>query len=51
MLKEFKDLNTDQPNCVVLGDAGSNFSFENLNKAFRVLIDLPEPIFYSLGMG
>ncbi|XP_054262788.1 phospholysine phosphohistidine inorganic pyrophosphate phosphatase-like [Macrosteles quadrilineatus] len=51
VLKEFKDIETSDPNCVVIGDAGQNFTFDNLNKAFRLLIDLPEPVFFSLGSG
>ncbi|XP_046667317.1 phospholysine phosphohistidine inorganic pyrophosphate phosphatase-like [Homalodisca vitripennis] len=51
VMKEFKDIDTSDPNCVVLGDAGPNFSFENMNKAFRLLVDLAEPKFFSLGLG
>uniref|UniRef100_A0A1B6KY18 Phospholysine phosphohistidine inorganic pyrophosphate phosphatase n=1 Tax=Graphocephala atropunctata TaxID=36148 RepID=A0A1B6KY18_9HEMI len=51
VMKEFKDIDSSEPNCVVLGDAGSNFTFENMNNAFRILIGLPEPKFFSLGMG
>ncbi len=36
---EFADLVTDPPNAVLLGDAGNDFNYENLNHAFRLLID------------
>ncbi|KAH0623672.1 hypothetical protein JD844_006692 [Phrynosoma platyrhinos] len=39
------------PNCVVIGDAADNFSYKNLNDAFRVLIGLENPVLLSLGKG
>ncbi|ACL71382.1 HAD-superfamily subfamily IIA hydrolase like protein [Thioalkalivibrio sulfidiphilus HL-EbGr7] len=36
---EFQDLVTDTPDAVVLGDAGEAFSYDNLNRAFRLLMD------------
>ncbi|XP_016334361.1 phospholysine phosphohistidine inorganic pyrophosphate phosphatase-like, partial [Sinocyclocheilus anshuiensis] len=39
------------PNCVVIGDAADNFSYQNLNEAFRVLIGLEKPLLFSLGQG
>lgn len=36
---EFSDLVTDSPNAVLLGDAGNDFSYANLNRAFRLLVE------------
>jgi HAD superfamily hydrolase (TIGR01458 family) len=35
---EFADLETDEPNTVLLGDAGDRFDYRHLNRAFRVLM-------------
>jgi len=34
---QFEGLETDHPNAVVVGDAGDAFTYENMNRAFRVL--------------
>nr|MBS0021811.1 TIGR01458 family HAD-type hydrolase [Gammaproteobacteria bacterium] len=36
--EEFADLRRDSPDAVLLGDAGDGFSYENLNRAFRLLM-------------
>lgn len=36
--EEFSDINSDQPNAVLLGDAAEYFTFDKLNQAFRVLM-------------
>lgn len=36
---DFADLVTDSPNAVLLGDAGNDFNYQNLNHAFRLLIE------------
>jgi HAD superfamily hydrolase (TIGR01458 family) len=36
---EFSDLPKVRPNAVLLGDAGISFSYRNLNKAFRLLME------------
>jgi HAD superfamily hydrolase (TIGR01458 family) len=36
---EFADLPQDPPDTVLLGDAGDGFSYQNLNRAFRLLMD------------
>ncbi|XP_047118953.1 phospholysine phosphohistidine inorganic pyrophosphate phosphatase-like [Schistocerca piceifrons] len=51
VLSEFDGLNKEDPNCVVVGDAAENFSYENLNKAFRILIDMDKPRLFSMGRG
>ncbi|KAM9324836.1 phospholysine phosphohistidine inorganic pyrophosphate phosphatase [Gastrophryne carolinensis] len=51
LLPEFEMVNKSDPNCVVIGDAAENFSYNNVNKAFQVLIGLEKPILISLGKG
>jgi HAD superfamily hydrolase (TIGR01458 family) len=36
---EFAEFQTENPNAVVLGDAGDVFSYDNLNRAFRLLLE------------
>ncbi|XP_052280477.1 phospholysine phosphohistidine inorganic pyrophosphate phosphatase-like [Dreissena polymorpha] len=50
-LPDFSAVETSNPNCVVLGDSESVFSYENLNKAFQVLMSLDKPVLFSLGKG
>ena len=35
----FKEIESSKPNYVVVGDAYTNFTYENLNKAFRYLLE------------
>lgn len=51
ILEEFKEVNTTNPNCVVMGDAQQNFSYQNLNRAFSVLINSQNPVLVSMGCG
>lgn len=37
--QDFADLVSGKPNAVVLGDAAQGFSYDNLNKAFRLLME------------
>ncbi|KTF80579.1 hypothetical protein cypCar_00038769 [Cyprinus carpio] len=46
-----RSVDVSSPNCVVIGDAADNFSYQNLNEAFRVLIGLEKPLLFSLGQG
>jgi HAD superfamily hydrolase (TIGR01458 family) len=39
LLPEFKDFSTVNPNAVVLGDAGDALTYQNLNQAFRLIMD------------
>ncbi|XP_046509431.1 phospholysine phosphohistidine inorganic pyrophosphate phosphatase isoform X1 [Equus quagga] len=48
---EFDQIDTSNPNCVVIGDAGESFSYQNMNKAFQVLMELENPVLISLGKG
>ncbi|XP_029978550.1 phospholysine phosphohistidine inorganic pyrophosphate phosphatase [Sphaeramia orbicularis] len=51
LLPEFDGVDKTNPNCVIIGDAAENFSYQNLNDAFRVLIGLEKPVLFSLGQG
>ncbi|XP_046888091.1 phospholysine phosphohistidine inorganic pyrophosphate phosphatase isoform X2 [Hypomesus transpacificus] len=51
VVPEFDSLDKTNPNCVVIGDAAEQFSYQNLNGAFRVLIGLEKPLLFSLGRG
>ncbi|XP_050979911.1 phospholysine phosphohistidine inorganic pyrophosphate phosphatase [Labeo rohita] len=51
LIPEFDGVDVSSPNCVVIGDAADNFSYKNLNEAFRVLIGLEKPLLFSLGQG
>ena len=48
---EFDQIDTSNPNCVVIADAGEGFSYQNMNKAFQVLMELENPMLLSLGKG
>ncbi|XP_063100967.1 phospholysine phosphohistidine inorganic pyrophosphate phosphatase isoform X2 [Cavia porcellus] len=48
---EFDKIDTSNPNCVVIADAGDYFSYKNMNKAFQVLMELENPVLISLGKG
>ncbi|CAC5407212.1 LHPP [Mytilus coruscus] len=50
-LSDFCEINQENPNCVVLGDATDNFSYQNLNKAFQLLMSLETPVLFALGGG
>lgn len=45
---EFADFRTGDPNTVVLGDAGEDFNYHNLNRAFRLLLE-KEALLISMG--
>ncbi|XP_068610787.1 phospholysine phosphohistidine inorganic pyrophosphate phosphatase [Brachionichthys hirsutus] len=51
LFPEFDNVDTNNPNCVVIGDAAEKFTYQNLNEAFRVLIELEKPVLFSLGQG
>ncbi|XP_037287930.2 phospholysine phosphohistidine inorganic pyrophosphate phosphatase [Rhipicephalus microplus] len=48
---EFAECNQNEPNSVVVGDAASNFSYENMNRAFHVLVDNDDSVLITLGKG
>eukprot|EP00088_Acartia_fossae_P015958 TRINITY_DN18871_c0_g1_i2.p1 TRINITY_DN18871_c0_g1~~TRINITY_DN18871_c0_g1_i2.p1 ORF type:complete len:266 (-),score=37.13 TRINITY_DN18871_c0_g1_i2:172-969(-) len=37
VLPDFEGIDTDDPNCVVVGDAVEKFTYDNMNHAFRLL--------------
>lgn len=45
----FNEFDHANPNCVVIGDAGKNFTYDALNKAFHVLMN--HPILITMGYG
>lgn len=45
------NMNPNGRPCVVLGDAEDDLSFENMNKAFRCLLNAKKPLLISLGNG
>ncbi|KAM9612098.1 phospholysine phosphohistidine inorganic pyrophosphate phosphatase isoform 1-T1 [Morphnus guianensis] len=51
LVPEFAEIDKANPNCVVIGDAAENFTYANLNEAFRVLIGMEKPVLISLGRG
>jgi phospholysine phosphohistidine inorganic pyrophosphate phosphatase len=51
VLPEFEGIDQSNPNCVVLGDAAEKFTYEHLNEAFRILINMEKPRLFSLGRG
>lgn len=51
LLSEFDGVDRTNPNCVLIGDAAEKFSYQNLNKAFRILENLENPLLLSLGQG
>ncbi|GFR75926.1 phospholysine phosphohistidine inorganic pyrophosphate phosphatase [Elysia marginata] len=48
---DFSEVDQSDPNCVVIGDATHEFTYENLSKAFQCLMLLDQPILFSLGKG
>ena len=48
---EYERLDTSSPNAVVLGDAAEEFTYQNLNRAFQILMEEPNPTLISLGQG
>ncbi|XP_059142556.1 phospholysine phosphohistidine inorganic pyrophosphate phosphatase-like [Physella acuta] len=50
-LPDFDGIDQTDPNCVIIGDATHQFSYENMNKAFQCLMKLEKPILFALGKG
>ena len=50
-LPDYSDVDCSNPNCIVLGDACEVFNYDNMNKAFRILINSEQPVLISLGQG
>ncbi|CAB4005495.1 Phospholysine phosphohistidine inorganic pyrophosphate phosphatase [Paramuricea clavata] len=50
-LGDYADVEKSESNCVVVGDAAEEFNYENMNRAFRVLLESDNPIILALGTG
>ncbi|XP_068708944.1 phospholysine phosphohistidine inorganic pyrophosphate phosphatase-like isoform X4 [Montipora foliosa] len=50
-LPEFEELDCHEPNCVVIGGAEEQFTYENMNRAFRVLVNSENPVLLATGYG
>lgn len=50
MFAEFDGMDLSNPNCVVMGDAEEYFHYDSLNQVFRKLMDMQNPILFSLGI-
>jgi phospholysine phosphohistidine inorganic pyrophosphate phosphatase len=50
-LDDYADVENSEPNCVVVGDAAEEFNYENMNRAFKVLLESDNPILLALGTG
>ncbi|XP_014270964.1 phospholysine phosphohistidine inorganic pyrophosphate phosphatase [Halyomorpha halys] len=51
VIPDFGDIDTSNPNCVVMGDAAECFHYKFLNECFRKLMGMKNPILFSLGQG
>lgn len=47
--RDFAECDQSNPNCVIMGDAEHDFTYENMNAAFRVLLGSEEKLLISLG--
>ena len=50
-LPEFEGLDCLDPNCIVIGGAEEHFTYENMNNAFRVLLNSDNPVLLATGYG
>ena len=50
-LGDYEDVDKSDPNCVIVGDAAEEFNYENMNNAFRVLLESKAPVLLALGTG
>ena len=39
------------PNCVVIGAAEDQFTYARMNEAFRLLLNLDNPVLFATGYG
>jgi len=51
VLEDFSEADTNDQNCVVIGDCAEHFSFQKMNDAFQVLLKSPTTPLYTLGKG
>lgn len=50
-LAEFEGMDFHNPNCVVIGGAEDQFTYERMNKAFRLLLNSDNPVLLATGCG
>ena len=50
-IDDYSSVMQSNPNCVLVGDAAEEFTYENMNKAFRVLLESENPTIVALGTG
>ncbi len=51
-MPDYEGVDTSNPNAVVMADAADSFTYDTLNRAFRILINLKEGgTLISLGQG
>lgn len=51
ILEDFAGIDQSNPNCVVVGDAEDEFTYERMNTAFRILMSSERPLLITLGVG
>lgn len=49
-IEAFCDVNQSDPNCVLMGDAADNFTYQKLNEAFQVLLKTPTLLVMGYGL-
>lgn len=49
LIGDFDGVDQKNPNCVVIGDAANEFSYQNLNKVLNLLMELEKPVLITMG--
>ncbi|XP_014779237.1 phospholysine phosphohistidine inorganic pyrophosphate phosphatase isoform X3 [Octopus bimaculoides] len=47
--EDFRDIDTSNPNSVIIGDMAEHFTYEVMNEAFQLLKSLSHPVLLALG--
>lgn len=50
-LVEFEGVDCHNPNCVIIGGAEEQFTYEHMNEAFRLLLNSSSPVLLAMGYG
>ena len=50
-LVEFEGVDCHNPNCVIVGGAEEQFTYEHMNEAFRLLLNSSSPVLLAMGYG
>jgi len=50
-LAEFEGVDCHNPNCVIIGGAEEQFTYEHMNEAFRLLLNSESPVLLAMGYG